>query len=139
MPMLIPRKLAHRKVCKGSMAGQSTRGFGVEFGEYGLKAVTRGWLSSRELEAGRRAITRYVKRGGKIWTRVFPHKPVTKKAAEVGMGGGKGSLDHFVAVIKPGTIIYEIAGVSQPTAYEALRLAANKLSIKSKIITGESQ
>lgn len=136
MPMLIPRKLAHRKVCKGRMAGQSTRGFNIDFGEFGLKATTRGWLTSREIEAGRRAITRYVKRGGKIWTRIFPHKPVTKKAAEVGMGGGKGSLDHFVAVVKPGTIIFEIAGVEKDTALEALRLAANKLSVKSKIVSG---
>lgn len=132
--MLLPRKLKHRKVAKGSYAGPATRGFTISFGTYGLKAMDRGWLSSRQIEAGRRAMTRYVKRGGKIWTRIFPHKPVTAKPAEVGMGGGKGGLDHFVAVVKPGTIIFEMSGVEETIAQEAMRLAANKLPIKMKFV-----
>ena len=132
--MLLPRKLKHRKVAKGSYAGPATRGFTISFGTYGLKSLGRVWLTSRQLEAGRRAMTRYVKRGGKIWIRVFPHKPVTSKPAEVGMGGGKGALDHFVAVVKPGTIIYEMAGVEDAVAEEAMRLAANKLPVKTKFV-----
>jgi large subunit ribosomal protein L16 len=135
--MLLPKKLKHRKVFKGTYAGPATRGFTVSFGTYGLKAMDRAWLSSRQLEAGRRAMTRYIKRGGKIWIRVFPHKPVTSKPAEVGMGGGKGALDHFVAVVKPGTILYEMSGVDEATAAEAMRLAANKLPVKTKFIKAE--
>jgi large subunit ribosomal protein L16 len=135
--MLLPKKLKHRKLHKGSYAGPATRGFTVDFGDYGLKAMDRAWLTSRQLEAGRRAMTRYIRRGGKIWTRVFPHKPVTSKPAEVGMGGGKGALDHFVAVVKPGTIIYEMSGVEEKIAAEAMRLAANKLPIKTKFIKSE--
>jgi large subunit ribosomal protein L16 len=133
--MLIPKKLKHRKVGKGSYAGVATRGYTVDFGTYALKSLDRAWLTSRQIEAGRRAMTRYIRRGGKIWTRVFPHKPVTAKPAEVGMGGGKGSLDNFVAVIKPGTIIYEMSGVELEVAQEAMRLAANKLPIRSKFVT----
>lgn len=132
--MLLPKKLKHRKLHKGSYAGPATRGFTVDFGEYALKATDRAWLTSRQIEAGRRAMTRYIRRGGKIWTRIFPHKPVTSKPAEVGMGGGKGALDHFVAVIKPGTIIFEIAGVEEAVAAEAMRLAAHKLPVKTKFI-----
>ncbi len=132
--MLLPKKLKHRKLHKGSYAGPATRGFTVDFGEYGLKATDRAWLTSRQIEAGRRAMTRYIRRGGKIWTRIFPHKPVTAKPAEVGMGGGKGALDHFVAVIKPGTIIFEIAGVEEAVAAEAMRLAAHKLPVKTKFV-----
>jgi large subunit ribosomal protein L16 len=137
--MLLPKKLKHRKVFKGTYAGPATRGFTVSFGTYGLKAMDRAWLSSRQLEAGRRAMTRYIKRGGKIWIRVFPHKPVTSKPAEVGMGGGKGALDHFVAVVKPGTILYEMSGVDEATAAEAMRLAANKLPVKTKFIKADSK
>ena len=132
--MLLPKKLKHRKVSKGTYAGPATRGFTISFGTYGLKTLERSWLTSRQIEAGRRAMTRYVKRGGKIWTRIFPHKPVTSKPAEVGMGGGKGALDHFVAVVKPGTIIFEMSGVEQAVAEEAMRLAANKLPIKTKFV-----
>jgi large subunit ribosomal protein L16 len=132
--MLLPKKLKHRKLHKGSYAGPATRGFTVDFGDYALKAMDRGWLTSRQIEASRRAMTRYIRRGGKIWVRVFPHKPVTAKPAEVGMGGGKGSLDHFVSVVKPGTVIFEIAGVDEVTAAEAMRLAANKLPVKTKFI-----
>ncbi len=133
--MLLPKKLKHRKVCKGSFAGPATRGFTVDFGDYGLKAMDRAWITSRQIESGRRAMTRYIKRGGKIWTRIFPHKPITSKPLEVGMGGGKGALDHFVAVIKPGTIIYEMSGVDREVAAEAMRLAANKLPVKTKFVT----
>jgi len=132
--MLLPKKLKHRKLHKGSYAGPATRGFTVDFGDYALKATDRAWLTSRQIEAGRRAMTRYIRRGGKIWTRIFPHKPVTSKPAEVGMGGGKGGLDHFVAVIKPGTIIFEIAGVEEAIAAEAMRLAAHKLPVKTKFV-----
>ena len=135
--MLLPKKLKHRKVLKGSYAGPATRGFTIAFGTYGLKSLDRAWLTSRQIEAGRRAMTRHVKRGGKIWTRIFPHKPVTSKPAEVGMGGGKGALDHFVAVIKPGTIVYEMSGVERSVAEEAMRLAANKLPVKTKFIVNE--
>ncbi|MEX0594684.1 MAG: 50S ribosomal protein L16 [Patescibacteria group bacterium] len=137
--MLLPRKLKHRKSFKGSYAGPATRGTNIDFGDYGLKALDRAWLSSRQIEASRRAMTRYIKRGGKIWIRVFPHKPVTSKPLEVGMGGGKGALSHFVAVIKPGTIVFEMSGVDEETAREAMRLAANKLPVKTKFIRGEDR
>ena len=134
--MLLPSKLKHRKSFKGTYAGVASRGTQLEFGEFGLKALDRGWLTSRQIESARRAMTRYVKRGGKIWIRIFPSKPVTSKPAEVGMGGGKGSLDHFVAVIKPGTVIFEMAGVEEQIASEAMRLAAHKLPIKTKLVRG---
>jgi large subunit ribosomal protein L16 len=137
--MLLPKKLKHRKVKKGTYAGPATRGFNVDFGEYGLKAMDRSWLTSRQIEAARRAMTRYIRRGGKIWVRIFPHKPVTSKPAEVGMGGGKGALDHFVAVVKPGTILFEIAGVEEATAVEAMRLAAHKLPVKTKFVHREAK
>ncbi len=137
--MLLPRKLKHRKWFRGTIAGPATRGTNVDFGDYGLKAMDRAYLSSRQLEAGRRAMTRYVKRGGKIWIRVFPHKPVTSKPLEVGMGGGKGALSHFVAQVKPGTIIYEMAGVTEEVAREAIRLAANKLPVKTKFVRAEDR
>lgn len=132
--MLLPKKLKHRKSFKGTYAGPATRGIDLEFGDFGLKATERAWLSSRQIESSRRAMTRYIKRGGKIWIRVFPHKPITSKPAEVGMGGGKGSLDHFVAVVKPGTVLFEMAGVEESIASEAMRLASHKLPIKTKFI-----
>jgi large subunit ribosomal protein L16 len=137
--MLIPRKLKHRKIFKGTFAGPATRGTTIAFGTYALKAMDRGWLTSRQIEAARRAMTRYIKRGGKIWIRIFPHKPVTAKPAEVGMGGGKGALDHFVAVVKPGTVLYEMSGVTEEVAREAMRLAAMKLPIKTKFIKEEQR
>lgn len=137
--MLLPKKLKHRKVRKNSYAGPATRGYTVSFGQFALKAMDRGWLTSRQIEAGRRAMTRYIKRGGKIWTRVFPDKPITQKPLEVGMGGGHGALDHFVAVIRPGTIIYEIGGIDRTVAQEAMRLAANKLPFKTKFISQEEE
>lgn len=132
--MLMPRKLKHRKESRGKRTGIATRGNQISFGEFALKAQNCGWVTAREIEAARRAMTRYIKRGGAVWIRIFPSKPVTQKAAEVGMGGGKGTLDHFVAVVRPGNILFEMAGVSEEVAREALRLAQHKLRIKSKFI-----
>jgi len=132
--MLIPRKLKHRKVSRGKMRGVSSRGSKLAFGNYGLKAQGRAWVSARQIEAARRAITHYILRGGEVWTRIFPDKPVTKTAAETGMGGGKGTLDHFVAVVTPGRILFEMGGVSESVAREALRLASHKLNIATKFV-----
>ncbi len=137
--MLQPKRTKFRKQHKGRNRGVATNGNKVNFGEFGLKSLDRGWLTSRQIEAGRRAITRYIKRGGKVWTRVFPSKPRSAKPAEVGMGGGKGSLDHFVAVVKPGTIIFEMSGVDEEIAAEALRLASNKLPVKTKFVRPETK
>ncbi len=137
MGLLQPRKVKHRKWQKGRGRGRGieSRGTGLAFGSIGLKAMEHGWLSVREIEAARRAMTRYVQRSGKFWIRIFPDKPVTKKGTEVPMGGGKGSVDHFVAAIKPGRVLFEMDWVTSEIGEEALRLAANKLSIKTKIIS----
>lgn len=132
--MLMPKKLKHRKVSRGKMRGDESRGFELSFGRFGLKALTRGWVTAREIEAARRAMTRYIKRGGAVWIRIFPDKPVTSTPAEVGMGGGKGAMDHFVAVVKPGRIMFEIDGVTEDIAKEALRLASHKLRVETKFI-----
>ncbi|MDH7488374.1 MAG: 50S ribosomal protein L16 [Anaerolineae bacterium] len=132
--MLMPKRVKYRRVHRGRMKGQAQRGAEVQFGEYGLQALEPCWMTSRQLEAARRAIVRYVKRGGKIWIRVFPDKPVSKKPAETRMGGGKGAPDHWVAVVKPGRVLFEIAGVREEVAREALRLAAHKLPIKTQFI-----
>jgi len=133
--MLLPKKVKHRKWQKGKSRGLSRRGSHLDFGSFGLKALEAHWISSRQIEAARRAMTRHVQRGGKIWIRIFPYKPVTKKGSEVGMGGGKGGVDHFVFPIKPGRIIFEIDGVDKTLASEALRLAAHKFPIKTKIVS----
>ncbi len=135
--MLIPKKLKHRKVARGKRRGMSLRGQNINFGTYGLKATSRNWVTARQIEAARRAITHFIKRGGKVWIRIFPDKPVTATPAEVGMGGGKGGLDHFVAVVTPGRILFEMSGVSEEIAREALRLAAHKLNIASRFIKKE--
>lgn len=134
--MLSPRKQKHRKEFRGRSAtrGISTRGSKVNFGTYGLKAQSAGEITSRQIEAGRRAMTRYVKRGGKIWINIFPHKPITRKAAEVPMGSGKGTPEFFVATVKPGRVIFEMEGVSPEIAKEAMNRAAQKLSVKCKFI-----
>lgn len=133
--MLMPKKVKFRKMQKGRMYGSAYGGSSeVCFGEYGLKAIEPGWLSSRQIEAGRIAITRYVKRGGKVWIRVFPDKPLTKKPAETRMGKGKGAPEYWVAVVKPGRILYEMAGVVEETAKEALRLAGYKLPFATKFV-----
>ncbi len=132
--MLLPKRVKHRKQMKGRMSGKPCRGITLSFGEFGLQATECGWLDSRQIEAARIAMTRYIKRGGKIWIRIFPDKPLTAKPAETRMGKGKGSPDSWVAVIKPGTILYEMEGVSEEIAREALRLAAHKLPISTKFI-----
>ncbi len=132
--MLIPKKVKFRKQQRGKRRGLAERGSELSFGNYGLKAVECGWLSTREIEAARVAMTRFIKRGGKIWIRVFPDKPITKKPAETRMGSGKGNPEDWVAVIKPGRILYEMEGVTDDVAKEAFRLAAHKISIPTKFI-----
>jgi large subunit ribosomal protein L16 len=132
--MLMPKRVKYRKQMRGRMKGKATRGAEVSFGEYGLQALEPFWMTSRQIEAARRAIVRYVRRGGKVWIRIFPDKPVTAKAAETRMGSGKGSVDHWVAVIKPGRVLFEIAGVSEEDAKEAMRLAGHKLPIKTQFV-----
>ncbi|MEO5857319.1 MAG: 50S ribosomal protein L16 [Pyrinomonadaceae bacterium] len=133
--MLMPKKVKHRRVMKGRMRGKATRGENLDFGEFGLKALEAGWITDRQIEAARIAMTRHVKRGGKIWIRIFPDKPITKKPAETRMGSGKGAPDHWVAVVKPGRVMYEIQGVPVELAREAFQLAAQKLPIKTKFVT----
>jgi len=135
--MLMPKKVKHRKQFKGRMDGAAGRGTDLNFGDFGLQATECGWLSSRQIEAARRAMTRYIKRGGKIWIRVFPDKPLTRKPAETRMGKGKGSPDSWVAVVRPGLMLYEMQGVDVETAREAFRLAAHKLPMKTKFVFRE--
>jgi large subunit ribosomal protein L16 len=130
--MLSPKRVKYRKVQRGSMPGNATRGNTVAFGEYGLVSLDRMWLTNRQLEAARIALNRHVKRGGKLWIRVFPDKPFTKKPAETRMGKGKGAPEYWVAVIKPGTVLFELGGVERSLAEEAMRLAGTKLPIKTK-------
>lgn len=132
--MLMPKRVKYRKQMRGRMKGTELRGAAVQFGEYGLQALEPVWLTSRQIEAARRAMVRYIKRRGKIWIRVFPDKPYTQKAAETRMGSGKGAVEYWVAVVKPGRVLFEMGGVSEEEALEALRLAAFKLPIKTKII-----
>lgn len=136
--MLMPKRVKHRKVHRGRMRGEAIGGSTVAFGEYGLQALEPAWIDSRQIEAARRAITHHVRRGGKVWIRIFPHKSVTAKPAETRMGSGKGAPDHWVAVVKPGRVMFEIAGVREEIAREALRLASNKLPIPTKVIVRES-
>ncbi len=133
--MLMPKKVKYRRQQKGRMRGKALRGSTVDFGQYGLKAMEPGKISNRQIEAARIAITRYAKRGGKLWIRIFPDKPITRKPAETRMGKGKGSPEGWVAVVRPGRILYEVEGLSEEVAREALRLAAQKLSIKTKFVT----
>ncbi|MGD0584374.1 MAG: 50S ribosomal protein L16 [Oryzomonas sp.] len=132
--MLMPKRVKHRKQMKGRMTGKPCRGIELSFGEFGLQSTECGWLDSRQIEAARIAMTRYIKRGGKIWIRVFPDKPLTSKPAETRMGKGKGSPDSWVCVVKPGTVLYEMEGVTEEIAREALRLAAHKLPLSTKFI-----
>lgn len=132
--MLQPKKVKHRKWQRGRTKGIETRGIELAFGAYGLKALEARWITARQIEAARRAMTHYIQRGGKIWIRIFPDKPVTKKPPEVTLGGGKGSVDHYVAVIRPGKILFEMDGVSGDVAEEAMRLAAHKLPVKTKFV-----
>lgn len=132
--MLEPKKPRHRKQQKGRMSGIATRGATIAFGDYGLKAMECGWITARQIEAARVAITRHVKRGGKLWIRMFPDKPVSKKPAETRMGSGKGAPDHWVAVVKPGKILFELQGVPEDVANQAMELAASKLPISAKFV-----
>ena len=133
--MLLPKRTKYRKQHRGRMKGRAGRGNTLSFGEFGLQALEPCWMTSRQIEAARRAIVRHVKRGGKLWIRVFPDKPVTAKPAETRMGGGKGAVDHWVAVVKPGRMIFEIAGVPEEDAREAMRLASHKLPIKTRFVS----
>jgi large subunit ribosomal protein L16 len=132
--MLAPKKVKYRKMMKGNMRGTAYRGAEVDFGDYGLQALEPGWLSTRQIEAARIAMTRFIKRGGKVWIRIFPDKPITKKPAETRMGKGKGAPEDWVAVIKPGRVLYEMEGVTEDIAREAFRLAAHKLPIATKFV-----
>jgi len=135
--MLMPKKVRWRKVQRGRMKGRAWTGSRVSFGDYGLKALECGWITDRQIEAARIAITRFIKRNGRIWIRIFPDKPITKKPQETRMGKGKGAPDQWVAVVKPGRVLYEMEGVPEETAKEAMRLAAHKLGIKTKFVTRE--
>ncbi|OIP79473.1 MAG: 50S ribosomal protein L16 [Parcubacteria group bacterium CG08_land_8_20_14_0_20_48_21] len=132
--MLAPKKIKHRKWHKGRIRGLATRMNAVSYGSYGLKATTASWVTSRQIEAARRVMTRYTKRTGKIWIRIFPDKPVTAKGNEIPMGGGKGAVEHYVAVVKPGCVMFEMEGVEEGQAREALELAAYKLPVKAKFV-----
>jgi large subunit ribosomal protein L16 len=132
--MLMPKRVKWRKQMRGRMSGHETRGVDITFGEYGLQALEPCWLTQRQIEAARRALVRYMKRRGKVWIRVFPDKPVTLKAAETRMGKGKGAVDHWVAVVKPGRIILEVSGLPEEVAREAMRLASHKLPIRTKMV-----
>ena len=133
--MLMPKRVKHRKQFRGRMTGKALRGNKITNGEYGLVATEPVWITSRQIEAARVAMTRYIKRGGKVWIKIFPDKPVTAKPAETRMGSGKGSVDYWVAVVKPGRVMFEIAGVAEEIAREALRLAMHKLPVKCKIVS----
>ncbi|MBQ1187404.1 MAG: 50S ribosomal protein L16 [Clostridia bacterium] len=135
--MLLPKRVKYRRQHRGRLTGAATRGNTVSYGEFGLQALEPAWITSNQIEAARIAMTRYIKRGGKVWIKIFPDKPITAKPAETRMGSGKGSPEYWVAVVKPGRVMFEIGGVSEELAKEAMRLAANKLPIKCKFITKE--
>ncbi|AND37763.1 MULTISPECIES: 50S ribosomal protein L16 [Bacillales] len=135
--MLLPKRVKYRRVHRGKMRGQSKGGTEVNFGEYGLQALEASWITNRQIESARIAMTRYMKRGGKVWIQIFPHKPYTAKPLEVRMGSGKGAPEGWVAVVKPGKVMFEIAGVSEEIAREALRLASHKLPVKCKFVKRE--
>jgi large subunit ribosomal protein L16 len=137
--MLMPKRVKHRKQQRGNRRGIATRGTSVAFGEYGLQNLDPAWITNRQIEAARVAMTRHIKRGGKVWIRIFPDKPVTKKPAETRMGKGKGNPEEWVAVVKPGRIMFELEGVDQKTAHEAMRLAAAKLPVRTRVVTRGSE
>ena len=137
--MLMPKRVKRRRVFRGRMKGTAQRGNFIAYGDYGLVATEPGWIKSAQIEAARIAMTRYIKRGGQVWIKIFPDKPITEKPAETRMGSGKGSPEYWVAVVKPGRVMFEIAGVDEAVAREAMRLAANKLPIKCKFVTKEEQ
>ena len=136
--MLMPRKVKHRKQHRGRLTGQAKGGTTVTFGDYGIQAVEPGWITARQIEAARIAMTRHIKRGGKVWINLFPDKPVTEKPAETRMGSGKGAPDHWVAVVRPGRILFEMAGVEREAAVEAMRLASHKLPVATRVVVRET-
>ncbi len=133
--MLMPKRVKYRKQHRGRMKGKESRGVEVDFGDYGLQALEPAWISARQIEAGRRAIVRHMRRRGKYWVRIFPDKPITSKPAETRMGKGKGEVEYWAAVVRPGRVLFEVGGIPEDVAYEALRLAAHKLPIRTQIIT----
>lgn len=135
--MLMPKRVKRRRVHRGRLTGQANKGNKVAYGEFGLVALEPSWITSNQIEAARIAMTRYIKRGGKVWINIFPHKPITKKPAETRMGSGKGSVEYWVAVVKPGRVMFEMSGVSEEVAREALRLASHKLPVKCKFVKKE--
>lgn len=137
--MLMPKKMKYRKQQRGKRRGLDLRGSELSFGKFGIKSQEAGWITARQIEASRRAMTRYIKRGGEVWVRIFPSKPITKTSAETPMGSGKGTLDHFAAVVRPGRILFEMDGVSRDVAREALRLAQYKLPVKTTFVEKEEQ
>jgi large subunit ribosomal protein L16 len=137
--MLMPKKVKYRKQQKNRIKGKAWRGSSLSFGDYGLKVLEPGFITDRQIEASRVAMTRFIKRGGKVWLRLFPDKPITKKPAEVRMGSGKGPLDHWVAAVRPGKVLFEMEGVSRETAMEAMRLASNKLPLRTKFVSRHDQ
>ncbi len=137
--MLSPKRVKYRRVMRGRMTGKALRGNTVSYGDYGLQSLEPCWITANQIEAARIAMTRYIKRGGKVWIKIFPDKPVTEKPAETRMGSGKGSPEYWVAVVKPGRVMFEIGGVSEEVAREALRLAANKLPVKCKFVVKETE
>ena len=137
--MLMPKKTKYRKKMKGRMTGSETRGTELEFGEFGLQTTEPAWITSRQIEAARRALTRYIKRGGQVWIKIFPDKPITKKPAETRMGKGKGNPEYWVAVVKPGRLLFEMAGVSRDISKRALELAAQKLPIKTRFVSAADE
>ena len=137
--MLMPKRVKYRKVQRGRMTGAASRGNTVTYGDFGIQALEPGWITGNQIEAARIAMTRYTKRGGKVWIKIFPDKPITEKPAETRMGSGKGSPEYWVAVVKPGRVMFEIAGVPEETAREALRLASHKLPCKSKVVKREAE
>ena len=137
--MLMPKRVKRRKQFRGTMKGKALRGNTISYGEYGIVATEPCWIRSNQIEAARVAMTRYVKRGGKVWIKIFPDKPITKKPAETRMGKGKGAVEYWVAAVKPGRVMFEMAGVAEDVAKEALRLAANKLSVKCKFVKKETE
>ncbi len=137
--MLLPKRVKYRRVHRGRLKGKATRGNTITYGQFGLQATEPSWVTSRQIEAARIAMTRYTKRGGKVWIKIFPDKPITEKPAETRMGSGKGSPEYWVAVVKPGRIMFEIAGVSEEVAREALRLASHKLPLKCKFVMKDQE
>ncbi|HCB64747.1 MAG TPA: 50S ribosomal protein L16 [Ruminococcaceae bacterium] len=137
--MLLPKRVKYRRVHRGRLTGKAMRGNTVTYGDYGLQALEPAWISSRQIEAARIAMTRYIKRGGQVWIKIFPDKPITQKPAETRMGSGKGSPEYWVAVVKPGRVMFEIGGVSEELAREAFRLASHKLPIKTKFVVKEQE